>query len=260
MDILFDCSSGVSGDMIVGALLDLGANENKLKNAITSLNLKNCAIFIEKTEKSGTICTNFDVRLKDNNFDHDLDYLFGKKKVDVKMTEKRTLKNVKQILQNSTLSENAQKIAMNIFEIIAESEGKAHGVKPDEVVFHESGAMDSIVDISAIAFCLEDLKVENVYVENLCEGHGRVQTRVGFLPIPTPAVKNIVEKFSINIKPIDFEGELITPTGIGALAAVAKFGQTPHCQTIKTGFGAGKRNYSLPCVLKVKELKNEIEE
>lgn len=210
---------------------------------------------MKKSKKNGIFCTNFDVFLKNNNFDHDLDYLFGKKKVDIKMTQKRTLKDVKVILQNSSLSDNAQKIAMDIFQIIAESEGKAHGIKPWEVVFHENGAMDSIIDISAISFCLDDLKVENVYVENLCEGHGKVQTRVGFLPVPTPAVKNIVEKFSIPLKSIDFEGELITPTGIGALAAVAKFGQVPDCQIAKTGFGAGKRNYNLPCVLKVKELK-----
>ncbi len=257
MDILFDCSSGVSGDMIVGALLDLGANANELKTAIKSLNLKKYAIFIKKIKKNGVFCTDFDVFLENNNFDHDLDYLSGKKKVDLKLEEKRTLKDVKQILQNSKLTEKAKQIAMKIFEIVAESEGKAHGVKKEEVIFHESGAMDSIIDITSISFCLDNLKVKNVYVENLCEGHGKVQTRVGFLPIPTPAVKNIMDKFSIPISHIDFEGELITPTGIAALAAISKFEKVQTHKSLKTGFGAGKRNYNLPCVLKVSQIEIE---
>ncbi len=255
MDILFDCSSGVSGDMIVGALLDLGANEDKLKSAIKSLKLEKNAIFIKKIKKNGVFCTDFDVFLENNNSDHDLDYLSGKKKVTPKFAEKRNLKDVKNLLENSSLSENAKNIANKIFEIIAESEAKAHGVKKEEVVFHESGAMDSIIDISAIAFCLDELKVENVYVENLCEGHGRVQTRVGFLPVPTPAVKNIAEKFSIKLSQIDFEGELITPTGLGALAAVGKFEKIKNYSVLKTGYGAGKRNYNLPCVLKVNKIE-----
>lgn len=171
------------------------------------------------------------------------------------MEEKRTLKDVKQILKNSNLTESAKQVATKIFEVLAQSEAKAHGVKPEEVVFHESGAMDSIIDITSIAFCLDDLHVENVYVENLCEGHGQVQTRVGFLPIPTPAVKNILDKFAVKIASKDFEGELITPTGIAALAVIGKFEKVPKCTVLKTGYGAGKRNYNLPCVLKVSEIE-----
>ncbi len=253
MNICFDCSSGVSGDMIVGALLDLGADKDDLLDALKSLNLNNYQIKITKLDKKGVACTDFDVVLKENNFDHDMRFLYGDKKANIDITEKRTLKDVKNLLKKSKLTSKAQKIAESIFEIVAESEAKAHGVKREEVVFHENGAMDSIIDITSIAFCLDNLHIEKVFVKNLCEGHRKIRTRIGFLEIPTPAVKNILQKFGIKLKKIDFEGELITPTGLAALASVAKF-EDVQSQLVKTGFGAGKRNYELSCVLRVDEI------
>ncbi len=252
MNICFDCSSGVSGDMIVGALLDLGADKNALIEAIESLKLTNYKIKIEKINKKGTPSTNFDVELK-NNADHDMNVLFGSGKF-AAIKEKRTLKDVKILLNNSTLPNPVKQNAIKIFELIARAEGKAHSIPASEVIFHENGAMDSIIDIVSICFCLHNLGVEKVFVKNLCEGSGKIKTRVGWLPIPTPAVKNIVDEYNIILEQANVDVELITPTGLAALAIVSKFEQPTNEQVINIGFGAGKRDYNLPCTLKVEEI------
>lgn len=249
--ICFDCSYGVSGDMLVGAMLDLGVDSKELQNVIDSLGLIGYDILVTKINKKGTPATDFDVALEENSHDHDMDYLYKDKKiVEQKALPNRKLKDVKKIIENSLLSTAAKKTAIKIFEIVAIAEGRAHGIDASEVTFHESGAMDSIIDISAIAFCLDALHVEKVYAINLCEGHGFINTRVGKLPIPTPAVKNIAEEYNIPLNSIDVDVELITPTGLASLAAVADFGSKPNGKVKKIGYGAGKRDYNLPCVLK----------
>ena len=252
MNICFDCSFGVSGDMIVGALLDLGADKSALVDAIESLKLTNYKIKIEKINKKGTPSTNFDVVLKDNP-DHDLNVLYGSGNF-VPIQEKRTLKDVKKLLNCSSLPEVVKQNSIKIFELIARAEGKAHSIPPNEVIFHENGAMDSIIDIVSICFCLHNLGVEKVFVKNLCEGSGKIKTRVGWLPIPTPAVKNIVDEYNIILNKANVEVELITPTGLAALAIFSNFEQPKNEQVINIGFGAGKRDYNLPCTLKVEEL------
>ena len=249
-NICFNCENGVSGDMIVGALLDVGANKQVLKHALKSLKLENYLIKIKKVNKNGISATDFDVKLKEKNFDHDLKFLYGNKKVDLEQKEKRNLEKIIQIISNSNFTDNAKQISIKIFKIIAESEAKAHGINVDEVIFHETGAMDSIIDIVSIAVCLDNLNIKKAYAFNLFEGKGFINTRVGKLPIPTPAVKNIAEKFNIEIKQKNLEFELITPTGLGALAAICEFSE-PKRQSAKVGYGAGKRNYDLPGVLKV---------
>lgn len=254
MDICFDCFSGVSGDMLVGALLDIGASEEILKEKLNSLNLKDYDIKISKISKNGYMTTDFDVVLKENNFDDNLEYLFGNKKFP-KMREERNLNDVFSIIDNSNLSEKSKLLSKKIFSLVAYAEGKAHNVPMEKVFFHESGAMDSIIDVVSFAVCIDNLNKNNVYAKNLCEGKGHINCRVGKLPIPVPAVKNILEKFNLTYSEINQNVELITPTGIACLASIAKFNYSTKHDTIKTGYGNGKRSYNLPCVLKVEVLK-----
>lgn len=240
--ILVDCTNGVSGDMLVGALIDLGVNREKLLDCLESLRLDS-KIEISTLHKKSFSVTDFDVIMPNDCYDHDMNFLYKDKKVSFKFDQKRRLKDIKILLQNSKFSQKVCSLAIKIFEIVAESEAKAHNIAKDQVVFHEAGAMDSIVDIVSFAFCLEDLKIAEVFAVNLREGQGQINSRVGLLPIPTPAVKNITEKFGIKLEKVALPYELITPTGIAALASVAKF-QMPEIAKVEgVGFGNGKRNY-----------------
>ncbi len=255
-NLLIDCSFGVSGDMIVGALLSLGADKDKLRKSIDSLNLDSYTIKITDKSDNSRIITDFDVELKDNH-DNDMEYLFGDKRIEQNNFIRRNIEDVFKILDNSILTNSAKDIAKKIFSIIARAEAKAHKISVNEVVFHESGAMDSIIDITSIAVCLDDLAVDKVYIQNLVEGKGKIQTRVGMLDIPTPAVKNIADEFNIKIKRTDFPYELITPTGLGALAGIGDFNNAKNYKIIKEGYGLGKRKYYTPRTLKIMLIKNK---
>ena len=250
-DLIFDCCFGVSGDMIVGALLDLGASESVLINTLKSLNIDDYEIKISKINKNGTTATDFDVTLKEKNYDNDMSYLYGDKAIDMKIKLKRNLPKICEIIENSILSDRAKKIAIDIFSLVAIAEAKAHKIDTNEVIFHETGAMDSIIDIVSIAVCIDNLNLNSIFVNNLREGKGFIRTRVGTLPIPTPAVENVLNQYGVKIDIIDCSYELITPTGISAIAVLTNF-KAPKANLAykKIGYGAGKRDYNLPCTLK----------
>lgn len=259
MDILFDCSYGVSGDMLVGALIDLGANVEVLKNAISSLNLSEYKIEIKKVKKDTFYACDFNVILDEENFDHDMKFLYGSKNTNIAQENflKRNINDIYNILQNSKLTQNAKDIAFKIFNIVACAEAQAHNIKKEQVIFHETGAMDSIIDISSIAVCLDNLKVNKVFVKNLKEGHGEINTRVGKMKVPTPAIQNLVKMFDLKLEIINCPFELITPTGLSALCAYGIFDNFNENQfeILGKGYGAGKRDNKMPAVLKVEKIK-----
>ena len=149
------------------------------------------------------------------------------------------------------MTENAKKTALRIFGILAEAEGKAHNVPADQVHFHEVGAVDSIVDIVSTAVCLDNLEITDVIVPVLHEGCGTVRCQHGILPVPVPAVVNVVNENHLNMKITDVEGELVTPTGAAIAAAIKTKDQLPKEFAIqKTGIGAGKRQYECPGILR----------
>ena len=256
MIVCFDCKDGVSGDMLVGALVDLGADVNYIKEKLKSLKLDNFDITFSKINKKGLPATDFNVILEDSNHDHDMKYLYGNGKNKIEITTKRNLQEVDKILRKSNLSESEIQISLEIFDIIAEAEAKAHHIDKNDVIFHENGAMDSIIDIVSFALCIKNLGIEKVYVKNLSEGYGKINTRVGILPIPTPAVKNILEKFNLTYEKAEIEGELITPTGIACLAYLGDF-SVPKYEVIKVGYGAGKRDYKTSCCVRIEEIAIE---
>ena len=154
----------------------------------------------------------------------------------------RNLNDIEKIINASDLNENIKKNALGIFDIIADAEAKAHGIDKSEVHFHEVGAIDSIIDIVGTCICLDDLGVENIYFSDLYEGFGYQMCAHGPMPIPVPAVANILADSDININFIGEEGEHITPTG----AAIVKYfyKKAPESFKIKKiGLGAGNKDF-----------------
>ena len=269
--LYLECYSGISGDMTVAALLDLGADASVLEKALTSLPLSGFKTRISRVQKAGIDACDFNVILAEDNHDHDMEYLHGNKKVHTHSHDHdhhhhfpfnlfhhhhhdhvhRGLKEIKEILLSSALSDRAKQTAVKIFEIIADAEAKAHGLPREEVHFHEVGAVDSIVDIAAVAVCLDNLDIEDVIVPALYEGTGTVRCQHGILPIPVPAVANIIEAHQLPLHLTETKGEFITPTGAAIVAAICTSRALPeHFMVVKTGIGAGKRNYERPSLLR----------
>lgn len=163
--------------------------------------------------------------------------------------------DVTAIIDGSQLSDGAKRRALAIFTALAAAEAKAHGKTPDTVLFHEVGAIDSIVDICSVAICLDDLGIEDIVVESLSEGHGTIRCAHGLMPIPVPAVVNLCQAGNIALTPAPVAGELVTPTGAAIVTALRTSDQLPSRYCIEAvGYGAGKRPYegcsgTLRCLL-----------
>lgn len=190
----------------------------------------------------------------DHNHEHDHDHMHdhGHTHDHTYPHEHRRMKEILEIIAQADMTERAKATAVRIFEILAEAESKAHGVSREEVHFHEVGAVDSIVDIVTAAVCLDELDVTEVIVPYLCEGNGMVRCQHGLIPIPVPAVANIVQTHGLVLKPTEIQGELVTPTGAAIVAAIRTSDRLPERFTIqKIGLGAGKRQYERPSILRV---------
>ena len=167
----------------------------------------------------------------------------------------RSLADVTAIIDGSQLSDGAKRRALAIFSVLAAAEAKAHGKTPETVMFHEVGAIDSIVDVCSVAICLDDLGIEDIVVESLSEGHGTIRCAHGPMPIPVPAVVNLCQAGNIALTPAPVAGELVTPTGAAIVTALRTSEHLParyHIEAV--GYGAGKRPYegcsgTLRCLL-----------
>lgn len=250
--LYLETNSGISGDMTVAALLDLGADEAKLLKVLDSIDAEGFDIKISKVKKSGLDCLDFNVILDvtHDGHDHDMDYLYGhlgeKSHNHSHTHEHRGMAEINEILDQTQMTEKARKIADKIFGVLAKAESEVHGVPVDEVHFHEVGAIDSIVDIVSVAVCLDDLGIDDIIVPKLYDGQGTVRCQHGILPIPVPAVANIVSAHDIALEIIDINGELVTPTGAAIAAAVRTKDKLPQQFKIeKIGMGAGKRETGL---------------
>lgn len=271
--LYLECYSGISGDMTVAALLDLGADREVLKESLKSLPVGGFRTEITRVKKSGLDACDFSVILEQDNHDHDMEYLHGSEKTytghhehshEVNHEhhhghthshehphEHRGMKEITEIIQKSEMTARAKKMAMRVFGILAQAESKAHGVPVEEVHFHEVGAVDSIVDIAAIAICMDNLDISNVIVPVLYEGTGFIRCQHGQIPVPVPAVTHIAETHKLKLKITDIQGELVTPTGAAVVAAFRTSDRLPEDFTmLKTGIGAGKRQYRCPGILR----------
>lgn len=265
--LYLECYSGISGDMTVASLLDLGADEEVLNKALHSLGVDGFETKISRVLKSGLDACDFDVILdkKHENHDHDMAYLHGNGHTHNHENhshhhdhEHRGLLDIIQIIDNADMTENAKNIAKKIFNILGEAEAKAHGVSKEEVHFHEVGAVDSIVDIVAVAVCLDNLNIEEVVVPVLYEGRGFVRCQHGIIPVPVPAVSFIAANNDLTLHITDSEGEFVTPTGAAIVAAIKTSDKLPKKFSIKKiGIGAGKRQYERPSILRAMIIEEE---
>ncbi len=265
--LIIDGTSGISGDMTVAALLDLGASEEHLREQLATLPVDGFKIAVTRVNKHGIDACDFDVQLAEEleNHDHDMAWLYGNEAAAEHMHEHhhhhahhhhhRSLADVTAIIDGSQLSDGAKRRALAIFTALAAAEAKAHGKTPETVMFHEVGAVDSIVDVCSVAICLDDLGVEDIVVESLSEGHGTIRCAHGLMPIPVPAVVNLCQTGNIALTPAPVTGELVTPTGAAIVAALRTSDQLPPRYRIEAvGYGAGKRPYegcsgTLRCLL-----------
>lgn len=300
--LYLECNAGISGDMLVAALLDLGADKEALDKALHSIPAKGFEYKISRVYKAGVNCCDFDVILDEEhaNHDHDMAFLHGNDDAVVHSHEHehhhdhehehehehhhdhdhehehehhhdhdhehehshvphehhhhhehRGLQEVIAIIDATDMSAAAKELALKIFDIIADAEAKAHAVEKNAVHFHEVGAIDSIVDIVAIAVCADSLGVENVIVPELCEGRGTVRCQHGVLPVPVPATANIMQRFGFNVHLLPVQGEFVTPTGAAAAAALMTTDELPQSfKILGIGLGAGKRQYERPSILR----------
>lgn len=165
--------------------------------------------------------------------------------------EHRGPREIRDIIDAADMTDGAKAIAHRVFDVLAEAEAKAHGVSLDKVHFHEVGAVDSIADVVAIAVALDSLNVDDVVVSELAEGRGTVRCQHGIIPVPVPAVVNIVAAHDIPLRILDVRGELVTPTGAAVVAAIRTKSTLPARFSIKrVGMGAGKRAYDTPGILR----------
>ncbi len=263
--LYLECSSGISGDMCVAALLDLGADCNVLRQVLQTLPLSGFQVQIDRVNKMGISACDFDVLLDKcyENHDHDMDFLYGHLQGDTRQEPHhhdagdaghhhahgahhahRGLKDVISIIEQTQMTPGAKQLAKKIFMILAQAEARAHGTTPEAVHFHEVGAIDSIVDIIAFAVCFDNLAVTDVIIPRLCEGNGTIRCQHGILPVPVPAVTEIACEYGLKLHMTNRQGELVTPTGAAIAAAVKTSDRLPdNFQIIKTGMGAGKRDY-----------------
>ena len=279
--LYLECTSGISGDMTVAALLDLGADQKKLVRTLKSLPVKGFDIKISRVMKSGIDACDFDVLLDHDheNHDHDMKYLHGDEgdfhghdhekhhhdhggsRHGHHHHEHRGLNEIMEIIDHSDMTDRAKSYGKRTFKILAEAEAKAHNVPVNQVHFHEVGAVDSIVDILSVAICMDDLDVEEVIVPRLCEGSGTIRCQHGILPVPVPAVSNIVSAHQLKLHITSVQGELITPTGAAIVAAFLTSEKLPEDFTVrKIGIGAGKRQYECPGILRAMLIRGSGEE
>lgn len=246
-------ASGISGDMTVAALLDLGANREKLDAVLKSMNLEGFEYQVSRKSSYGIAGTDFDVILHDHHH-HEHEHEHGHHH------EHRNLDDVCAVIDRGTMTDGARELAKKIFRIVAEAESKAHGVPVSEVHFHEVGAIDSIVDIVSAAVLIDDLGIRECVVTGLAEGSGYVHCQHGDLPVPVPAVLNIAQAHGIALRTSAANGEMVTPTGIAIAAALRTRDRLPaEYKVEKVGIGLGKRDFGRANILRAMILEETLD-
>lgn len=235
--LYYDCFSGISGDMNLGAMIDLGVDKDALLKAFSSLGLdEEYDISIGKEQKKGIAGTRVEINLKSDHGQHH--------------HKGRNIKEIHNIISESTLAPEVQRKSLKMFDLLAEAEAEVHGTDISKVHFHEVGATDAILDIVGSAFCFDYLQVDKVMASTIELGGGFVRCEHGILPVPAPAVVRLLE--NVPVKKGRVESEATTPTGAVILAAnVEEYGDSTDIIIKKTGYGIGKKDFDIPNVLRV---------
>jgi len=226
-----DCASGVSGDMMLGALIDAGVELAAVQAGIDSLKLPSCRLACEEVKKQ-------EFRALQLTVQHEPEH------------SHRHLHNIVELIEGSTLTDSQRDLAQQIFRHLAEAEAKVHGTSVEKVHFHEVGAIDSIADIVGSAIAWDMLGVDRVVCSPVPTGTGFVEIAHGRCAIPAPATGELLR--GIPLAASDVEGELTTPTGAAIVATLAsEFGPLPAMTVESIGYGAGQKDFKHPNLLRL---------
>ncbi|EGD46229.1 protein of unknown function DUF111 [Ruminiclostridium papyrosolvens DSM 2782] len=252
--LYFDCFSGISGDMTLGALLDLGIDKAAFLAELEKLKVDGYSIEIKNKLKNGISGTDVHVVLEETGHHeddeehqygeiHHIDHHHhGEHEHTHTHNSERNLEDIENIINHSELRPRVKSMSTKIFREIARAEAKVHGKGINEVHFHEVGAVDSIVDIVGSCICLDLLGIERIFASELHEGKGFVKCAHGLLPVPVPAVMEMLCSSKIPLITEDIPFELVTPTGLAIIKTISSgFGKMPPMSIEKTGYGMGKR-------------------
>ena len=227
----FDCFSGISGDMAVGALLDAGLKIETLEKELKKLGLSGYQLEVSKVVKKGISATKFMVKIKEEGVE-------------------RRFKDILTILEKSKLDEEIKKKTKKIFFNIAQAESKIHQKDIDRIHFHEIGGLDSIIDITSVVIGIKTLGIEEIHSSALPVGRGFIKCAHGVIPVPAPATLELLKNIPTYSGGI--ESEMITPTGAAIIGTLAKsFGERPLMKIERIGYGAGEKEFSIPNLLRV---------
>ncbi len=250
--LYFDCFSGISGNMVIGAFLDAGVPFEVLRHELQKLPLDHeYELVYQRVQKSGIAATYFDVKLTHH---HHHESHHGHH-------PHRNLQDITHIIQNSTLSPEVKSLALKIFQRLGEAEAKVHNCSPEEIHFHEVGAVDAIIDIVGTAFCFHFLGAPKVCASPLHVGSGMIKCAHGLMPVPAPATAELLK--GIPFYSGEIKGELVTPTGAAIISTLTReFGPLPSLKTESIAYGAGTWDLPIPNVLRlfVGELVDKTEE
>jgi uncharacterized protein (TIGR00299 family) protein len=253
MKILYlDLFSGIAGDMFIAALLDLGVDAHRLERELKKLKLDGYHLHISRQQKSAIAGVKFDVHVAHEHAHGHGHHHEHDQRPDHSQDDSRDFSEIKRLISRSKLSAWVKQKSIAVFRRIAEAEGKIHGLPPDEVHFHEVGAVDSIVDIVGAAIALEMLGKPRVFASTVIEGTGWIDCAHGRFPVPAPATLAILGARGVGITQCDEPHELVTPTGAALLAEfVESFGAMENLVAERIGFGLGAReNKTRPNVLR----------
>ncbi|MDR1573192.1 MAG: LarC family nickel insertion protein [Clostridiales Family XIII bacterium] len=297
--LYFDCVAGISGDMTLGALLHLGADIDRLRAELDKLGVSGFSLVPGKAQMNGITGVSLDVRIDgarveetrehahehggadhshDGNHAHDHghahthghthDHGHGHTH-EAPQTEtpnaaraeepERSFRDIRALIENSALNDNVKRLSIAIFTVIAEAEAAVHDIPTENVVFHEVGALDSIVDIVGAAVCVDMLGADEVLCSPVHDGSGFIRCRHGMIPVPVPAVMEMLKGSGIRIVGEDVPTEMVTPTGFGILKGLgARCTRLPELRVEGVGYGFGKRDTGRFNALRVilGELKN----
>ncbi|MCD7949488.1 MAG: nickel pincer cofactor biosynthesis protein LarC [Erysipelotrichaceae bacterium] len=239
--LYFDCASGISGNMTLGALLELTGDEGYLLNELNKLHVDGYHIYISKTKKNGITGTYVDVHLEhDHHHEHHHHH------------EHRNLYDVNHIIDSSDIDEEVKNLAKRIFLRVAKAESKVHNEPLENVHFHEVGAIDSIVDIVGTAILINKIKPDKIYSSIVNDGYGFIECAHGTISVPVPATCEIFADSDAKTRQIDIDTELVTPTGAAIISELAcSYGTQPTMNIQKIGWGCGSKDLKIPNVLKV---------
>jgi hypothetical protein len=228
----FDCFSGISGDMILGACVDLGVDIAALRQELAKLNLPGYELQASRVKRGGISGTKVNVILEEALQPH------------------RHLKDIEAIINGSDLKQNVKELSVKIFHRLTAAEAKIHATNVDKIHLHEVGGLDSIVDIVGSAICLDLLEISEIYCSRINVGSGFVKCMHGILPVPAPATIELLR--GVPVYSYGPGHELITPTGAAFISTVSRgFGPLPGMIVDRVGYGAGERDPELPNLLRI---------